>query len=152
MAGVAELRQVLAGQRLILLDTIVFSYHLFGDPRYQPLSRAVLEAVESGTPEALTTALTLAELLSFPAQAGNHEKMRECELFLVYFPHLHIVPLDRALVREAARVRAETKLRLPDAVQVAAGKLAEADALVTNNVRWRQAVSHPKVVLLEDYL
>ena len=151
MADVAELRQILAELRLILVDTMVFSYHLFSDPRYQPLSRAVLETVESGTPEALTTTLTLAELLSFPAQAGHQETMRECELFLAYFPHLHIVPLDRGLVHEAARVRAETRLHLPDAIQVAAGRIAEADALVTNSPRWRQAVSHPKVILLEDY-
>jgi predicted nucleic acid-binding protein len=151
MEGVDALRQTLAGLRLILVDTTVFSYHLFGTPRYQMLARTILEAVEGGTPAALTTTLTLAELLSFPAQAGDYETMRECELFLAYFPHLYIVPLDRALAREAARVHAETRLCYPDAVQVAAARLAEADALVTNDPRWRETISHPRVILLEDY-
>jgi len=37
--GVEELRRTLSGHRLLLLDTMVFSYHLSAHPRYAPLSR-----------------------------------------------------------------------------------------------------------------
>lgn len=67
------------------------------------------------------------------------------------FPNLHIVPLDLAVAREAALVRGETGLRTPDAIQVAAARLAGADVILTNDRRWIGRVSRPPVLLLDDY-
>jgi len=72
--------------------------------------------------------------------------------FLTCFPNLRILPLDIALAREAARVRASTRLRMPDAIQVAAAYLCGADAIVTNDHRWVGRVTQPALVLLDDYL
>jgi predicted nucleic acid-binding protein len=149
--GVEDLRQTLADCRLVLLDTMVFSYHLVDHPRYAPLTTSILEAVESGTPAGVTTTVTLAELLTVPAQADDRRAMLDYELFLTHFPNLRLVPLDAALAREAARVRAETGLRLPDAIQVAAGRLAGADALVTNDRAWER-VTWTRVVVLDEYV
>ncbi|MCX7854404.1 MAG: type II toxin-antitoxin system VapC family toxin [Anaerolineae bacterium] len=150
--GVEELRQTLAQHHLVLLDTMVFSYHLSAHPRYAPLSRVVLEAVESGQVIGLMTTVTLAEVLSLPAQMSARAVMLEYELYLTHFPNLRLVPLDAALAREAAWVRGTTGLRLPDAVQVAAARLSGADGIVTNDRRWVGRVSRPPVVMLEDYL
>jgi len=149
--GLEEIGQALAGLRLVLLDTMVFSYHLADYPPYAPLTTAILEAVERGAPAGLTTTLTLAEVLTAPAQAGDDAAMLDYELFLTHFPNLRIVPLDAGLAREAARVRAETHLRLPDAIQVAAGRLAGVDALITNDQEWSR-VSWPRVLLLDEYV
>jgi predicted nucleic acid-binding protein len=59
------------------------------------------------------------------------------------------MPLDVALARETALVRGETGLRTPDAIQVAAARLA--GAIVTNDRRWVGRVVTPAVVVLEDY-
>lgn len=150
--GIEDLRQALARCRLILLDTMVFSYHLSAHPRYAPLSRVVLEAVESGQVTGLTTTMTLAEILSLPARMSNRAVMLEYELYLAHFPNLRLVPMDAALAREAAWVRGTTGLRLPDAVQVAAARLSSADGIVTNNRRWVGRVSAPPLIMLEDYL
>jgi hypothetical protein len=50
-------------------------------------------------------------------------------------------------------VRGETGLRTPDAVQVAAARLAGADATlcVTSDRRWAGGVTRPAVVVLEEY-
>lgn len=151
MGRVEAFLEALARQKRVLLDTMVFSYHFSAHPRYLPLTTALLGQIETGNLEGLITTVTLAEVLAAPARLGNEEAMYDYELFLVHFPHLRVVPLDVALARETARVRAETRLRFPDAVQVAAGRLAGADALVTNDLRWPQAVSQPPVLLLQDY-
>jgi predicted nucleic acid-binding protein len=152
MGAIEELRQVLAGLRLVLLDTMVFSYHFTNHPRYAALTTVLLEQIEAHALDGLTTTVTLAEVLTAPAQVGDEETMYDYELFLTHFPNLHIVPLDLVLARETARVRAETRLRFPDAAQVAAGRLAGADALVTNDRRWQEQVTSPRVVLLGDYV
>jgi len=84
-----------------MLDTMVFSYHLSDHPRYAPLSTVVLETIESGKITGLTTTITLAELLTVPAQRNDQRAMQEYELYLTHFPNLRIVSLDIALAREA---------------------------------------------------
>jgi predicted nucleic acid-binding protein len=150
--GVNSFRQILDQYRLLVLDTMVFSYHFAHHPRYGPLTRVVLDTVESGQAEGLMTTITLAEVLTRPAQAGDKRAMYDYELFLSHFPHLRLVPLDADLARETARVRAYTRLRTPDAVQVAAARLYGADVLITNDHRWQERVRHPALILLDDYV
>ena len=150
--GVEELRHAVSGHKLLALDTMVLSYHLANHPRYVPLTRVVLEAIESGQVAGLITTVTLAEVLTVPAQAGDRRAMLDYELYLTHFPNMHLVVLDAALARETALVRATAKLRTPDAVQVAAARLAGADGIVTNDHRWAGRVTQPQVVMLDDYV
>ena len=78
--------------------------------------------------------------------------MRDYELYLTHFPNLTILPLDVGLAREVALVRAATGLRTPDAIQVAAARVARADAIVTNDRRWARRVTKPPVLLLDEYV
>ena len=149
--GVDELQRVVSGFELLVLDTMVFSYHLSNHPRYNSLTSVVLDAIESGNVSGLITTVTLAEVLTAPAQAGDRQAMRDYELYLTHFPNLHMMALDVTLARETALVRATAKLRTPDAVQVAAARLAGADGIVTNDRRWAKRVTQPQVVLLDDY-
>ncbi len=150
--GVKALKERLADLQTVLLDTSVFAYHLADHPQYSPLTTAVLAAIESGSLKGLVTTLTLSELLAQPARAGNRRAVQEYELFLTHFPHLQVAPVDVELGREAAWVRGETGLRAPDALQIAAARLHGADAIVTNDPRWREHVTRPEVILLDDYL
>jgi predicted nucleic acid-binding protein len=150
--SVDDLRRDLVEHELVLLDTMVFSYQLADHPRYAPLTGAVLEAIEAGRVAGLTTTLTLAELLTVPARAGDRQALYDYELYITRFPHLEILPLDTALARETALVRGATGLRTPDAIQVAAARLAGAGALVTNDRRWARQVSEPPLLILDDYL
>ncbi len=150
--GMKELQDELARARRICIDTPIFSYHLVEHPRYVDLTTAILRAVEAGRAEGLATTMTLAELLTYPAQKGDMATMQEWELYLTNFPNLLIVPLDQALAREAALVRGETRLKMPDAIQVAAARLHGADAVVTNDRPWAGRVSAPRVLVLEDFV
>ena len=150
--GVKELRDEIVAHRLVMVDTVVFSYHLCDHPRYASLTAVVLDAIESGMIAGMTTTVTLAELLTLPACAGDQRAMQDYEIFVTHFPNLRLVPLDEALARETALVRAATGLRTPDAIQVAAARLYGADAILTNGHRWAARVTEPRVLLLEHYL
>ena len=149
--SIDDLRRDLAAHTSVLLDTMVFSYQLANHARYAPLTNAVLEAVESGEVGGLTTTVTLAEILTVPAKAGSKQAMQDYEIYVTRFPHLTVMPLDNALARETALVRAETGLRTPDAVQVAAARLAGAGAIVTNDRRWARQVKDPPLLILDNY-
>lgn len=149
--GIEELERIISTHNVLALDTMVFAYHLANHPRYSPLTRVVLNAVEFGRVAGVTTTVTLAEILTLPAQAGDREAMLDYELYLTTFPNLNVMPLDASLARETAWVRAATGLRTPDAVQIAAARLAHADAIVGNDRRWRGRIDAPDLILLDDY-
>ena len=150
--GIEGLRDEIGAHRLLLVDTPVFSYHLADHPRYAPLTAVVLDAIESGKVAGLTSAITVAEILTLPAQASDQQAMQDYELFLTGFPNLRVAPLDVPLARETALIRAATGLLTPDAVQVAAARLYGADAIITNDHRWATRVTAPVVILLDTYL
>lgn len=150
--GVDDLARLLAGYRLIVLDTMVFSYHLAGHPRYVSLTGTVLAAVETGQVNGIITAVTLAEVLTVPAKAHDQRALQEYELYLTQFPNLRLAPLDATLAVETALVRGETGLRTPDAVQVAAARVSGADAIITHDRRWAGRIDRPAVVMLDDYV
>lgn len=152
MGGVAGLREALAACRLVALDTMVFSYHIANSPHYAPLTSVVLETIESGRVAGLATTVTLAEVLTAPAQAGKRRAMQDYEIYLTHFPNLRLVALDVTLARETALVRAATGLRTPDAVTVAAARLYGADGIVTNDRRWAGRVTAPTLIILDEYL
>ena len=150
--GIEQLEETMGAHRLLLVDTPVFSYHLSDHPRYAPLTAVILAAIETGRVAGLISTVTVAEILTLPAQAGDQQAMQDYELFLTSFPNLRLAPLDLPLARETALVRAATGLRTPDAVQVAAARLYGADAIVTNDHRWAARVTSPVVYLLDSYL
>jgi predicted nucleic acid-binding protein len=80
--------------------------------------------------------------------------LQDYQLHPTRFPNLRILPLDVALARKTALVRGETGLRTPDAVQIAAARLAGADATLcgTNDRRWAGRVTRPAVVVLEVFV
>jgi predicted nucleic acid-binding protein len=149
--GLTELRAELARLRSICIDTAVFAYHFAADARYVAYTAAILAAVEQKQLEAITTTVTLIELLTYPAQKGDLATMQEWELYLTNFPNLRIVALDELLAHEAAIVRAQTRLRTPDAVQVAAARLYGVEAIVSNDRDWNRRVASPRVLILEDF-
>lgn len=149
--GIEDLRGEIGAHRLLMVDTPVFSYHLSDHPRYSSLTATILEAIESGKVAGLTSAITIAEILTLPAQAGDQQALQDYELFLTSFPNLRVAPLDVTLARETALVRAATGLRTPDAVQVAAARLYGADAIITNDHRWAARVTTPPVILLDTF-
>ena len=150
-AGVKRLLRSLRNCEAIALDTMIFAYHLMDHPRYAPLSSAVLGLVESGTVRAVTSTLTLAELLTRAAQANDPQAMRDYENLLTRFPHLTLAPMDVDVARRVAILRGTANAHTADAIQVATAQRAGADALLSNDYAWRSWVAQPKLILLGDY-
>ena len=150
--GVAELHGKLSHCRALFVDTMLLIYLLEGHPRYADLADVVMEFIESGTGNGITSTLTIAELLTAPAQAGDDRALRDYELYLTNFPNLSIVPLSVDLARQAAHVRASTGLKMPDSIQIATALATGADVIVGNDKRWRNRTEGLPMVLLDDFL
>ncbi len=150
--GVAALRHRLRGWKSVALDTNVFAYQLLDHPDYAPLTEVILHSIETGQLRGVTTTIVLAGILTQAEQEANAQAAMDYETYLTLFPNLTLMPVDVQLAKAAARARAQFRLKLPDAIQVAAALIAKVDALITNDRELQKKVSEPVVVLLLDFV
>jgi predicted nucleic acid-binding protein len=142
--------------RLLVLDTSVVLAYLAGSER---ASRAASWVVDDcigreRNPGALSM-ITVTETLVRPFQRGP-AALATAETFLRHFGRLQLVDVTYAIAREAARLRAGSKLRTPDALVVATALISGATVVITNDMGWRAPTSAvmPKLAIcyLGDHL
>jgi predicted nucleic acid-binding protein len=144
------MKDLLSAHKVIAIDSCVWIYHLENHPEYAALTRQVLEAVEGGTCRAVSSELTLLEILVRPLQMELLDVADEYELLFSGFPNLSLEPISRDILLQAATIRARHGLRTPDAIVAATAIAAEATLLVTNDRHFSQ-VPEIQIACLSDY-
>jgi len=139
------------GDGPVALDTVVFIYLIEEHSIYFPLAVPVFEAMEAGALQAVTSGLTLLEVLVVPYRTGNQRLAEEYEAFLTRSRGLQFLELDRSVLRAAAQIRgAHPTVRTPDAIQIAAAMISGCTAFVTND-RDLPPLPGIRVLQLRDY-
>ena len=118
--------------RTVYLDSNVFIYAVERVTPYADALRPLFQSVRDGETRAVTSEITLAETLVKPLRQRDAELRVEFESALAG-PGLTVVPVSRAVLVQAARLRAAMRMKLPDAVHAATAQLAGCDALLTND-------------------
>lgn len=137
---------------IVGLDTSIFIYHLETHPDYQSLTQELLEGVEQGRWQAVTSTVTVMELTVRPWQLDRPVVAREYEALMAHFPNLTLVDVTREVARRAAQLRARYRIRPADALQVATALVHRATAFVTNDGFLMRLAPLLDVVLLDDCL
>lgn len=146
-----QLSEKLKPYPVIGLDAAIFIYHFEENPAYLPLTRELLSSIEAGERKGVTSTITLMEIIVKPLALGQIDVARKYEALLANFPNLEIIDLDRDVIRLAARLRAEYRIRPPDALQAAACLQHGAQAFITNDDRLKRLQDKMAVLVLEDY-
>jgi predicted nucleic acid-binding protein len=145
--GVEELKQLLRRHRRIALDTSVFIYQLEANAKYLSLTDAVFAWVERTGHEAVTSTITMTELLVPSYRDNNEHRVDEFYGLLSTYPNLRWIAPDLEAADIAARLRATYKLRTPDALQAATAIRAQATGLITNDPMFLRLVEFETAVL-----
>lgn len=133
--GIPGNAEVLGGHRSIYLDANTFIYAAEAIEPYASLLAPIFQRIHGGEVLGATSELTVAEVLVMPIREQRDDLRQTYEAMLYGAGPLRLIPVDRAVLTEAARLRAESKLRLPDAVHGASARPAQCTALVTNDLR-----------------
>lgn len=141
------------GERMTL-DTSALVCHLNEWESASSAAHVVVDdLIATGRCEAIVSTATVAELLVQPIRRGRAVAAATIG-FLDSLEELQIRNMDFLVAAEAARIRAETNIPLPDAVVIATGILTSSTVLVTNDRRLaeasRKAVPELRVVVLSE--
>ncbi len=98
---------------------------------------------------AVTSTITLAEILTKPLAEKKYGLVDEIKFTLKSFSTLTMFAIDEKLAEAAALVRARYGIRLPDALQVAAAIQGEATLFITNDKRLKKIDAFEVLVLSE---
>ena len=135
----------------VALDTSIFVYFIEEHPLYLPVVDPLFEAIDAGEIEAVTSSLTLLEVLVIPFRFANATLVERYETLLTKSQGLRLIDLDRDFLRSVAHIRAATRAKTPDAMQLAAAMVTGCPVFLTNNNRI-PAVPGLRVLQLEEYL
>ena len=135
---------------LVYLDTNPIIYSVEKHPVYWPLLEPLWQAAKGRTIEIVSSELTLMETLVGPLKSGDTALATAYEQ-LFQQAQTRLLPLTQPILREAARLRATTRLKTPDALQAATAQQAACVLFVTNDASFRGNTSLP-LVILDDLL
>ncbi len=145
--GLTRLRAFLRQHRRIALDTSVFIYQIEASPRYVTLTDRIFAWLERPDHRAVTSTITMTELLVQPYRDSGEQRVDEFYALLTTYSNLDWIAPDLEVADIAARLRAAHRLRTPDALQAATAIHAQATALVTNDPVFERVGAFETLVL-----
>ena len=135
---------------LVYLDANPVIYSVERHLVYGPLLEPLWRAAKANTIEIVSSELVLMETLVGPLKSGNTALAHAFEQ-LFRQPRTRLLPITQPILREAARLRATTRLKTPDALHAATSHEAGCVLFVTNDAGFRGTLSIP-LVILDDLL
>ncbi len=136
----------IAGQ-VIALDTAPLIAFIAPEAPYIDLVRPLFQAIDRGQIRAITSTVTLIEVLVHPLRENNTALAAQYQEILTHSTHLATLPVTEEIALKAAELRATDNLRTPDAIQVATAVVAGATVFVTNGKRLHVPATLKRIVL-----
>ena len=132
------------------LDTNLFIYLIEENELHLNKVHNLLLFLEKNEYEIITSTLTLGEILTKPYKENRLDLV---ETYKKFFSDMELVELNSEIASLFAKVRADYKIKTPDAVQLASAVYAKADLFVTNDDGLSRFESDGcRVVLLREFL
>ena len=135
----------------VYFDANIFIYHLENEPTYGSLIGNVLQALALGEFTAMTSHLTITELLPPLVKADKADVIEQTLAFLRDTGLFKLHPCDEAVCIQAGILRGTVGMKTPDAIHVATAALHGAKIFLTNDHGIR-VPKGMKALILKDWL
>jgi predicted nucleic acid-binding protein len=142
--------KLLSGQK-IMLDTAPLIYYIEDIEPYASSLQSLFDAISTGRNMAVTSVVTLIEVLTKPIQDGKSDLAKQFRVYLTGSKNLELMSVTQEIGEQAAHLRAKYRLRIPDAIQVATALVSGSSILLTND-RSLKKVLEVGVLIMEDVI
>lgn len=140
------------GSGPVAIDTAPFVYFIEKHPKYLPILKPLFQKIDAQQVGAVTSAISLIEVLVVPYRSHDSALAARYEKLLTRSRGLRLFELSLPLLRAAAKIRASTGLKTPDALQIAAAVSGGCTAVLTNDDRWPSDMGGLRILQLDRHL
>lgn len=137
--------------KIVGLDTMLFIYHIEDNPKYAAITERLFDTIEHGSCKAVTSILTLIELLIKPKREGNLIAVGDYRDMILTFPNLMVMDVNLRVSDIASDMRAKYRIRMPDAIQIASAIVGGSQSFITNDEGLKK-VKDVNIILLDEWL
>jgi predicted nucleic acid-binding protein len=120
-------------------------------PKYLPLTEQLVSWLAKSGNTAVTSTLSLTELLVPGYREGNQLRVDAFYSLATTYPNLNWCPVTMEVADVAAQFRAKHGMKTPDAIQAATAVVNGASAFVTNDMAFKR-FKQLEVAILDDLL
>jgi len=142
-----KIDDALRGVSILAFDTAPIIYFVEANPAYDALVSNIFNRVAAGAVQGRTSVITLSEVLVQPILASRGDLQEAYRDLLLKSSNFQTLPISVSVAEDAARVRAQYGLRLPDALQIAFAISTGCQAVVCNDYSMRRVTELPILVL-----
>jgi len=121
------------------LDTSTIIYAFEGAAQFGNLQAGLLDLLDGEVMTAVTSELTLLEVLIGPRKAGNLVLESIYRAFLAPSPVMTTERIGNEVLETAIDLRARHGMKTPDSIHIATGLLAGCSHFVTRDLAWSKA-------------
>ncbi len=136
---------------IVGLDTAPLIYYIEEHPQYLGMIDPFFDALDRGEFIVITSTVTLLEVLVQPLRSHKTTLIDEYRDILLQMPNLTSFDVNPAIAEEASRLRANYRLRTPDAIQIATALHGGASFFLTNDARLPQ-IQPLKLLILDELI
>lgn len=133
----------------VYLDANCFIYSIEGVEPYYTILRPLWRAVGDKKFTIVTSEITLLEVLVKPLKIGDFDVANDFRGILHQLPEVQMMPITQTILEDAARLRATTSLKTPDAIHAATASRHKYVLFMTNDITFRQIKGLPVSLLNE---
>ena len=135
---------------IVYADTQVIIYSVQRYPDYSAILEPLWQTLRTGRLKLVTSQLTVMEALVGPIK-HNDEELLAIYDELLSGTEIRLIRISLPILRLAAKLRAETSLRTPDAIHAASALSEHCDTFITNDAAFRR-VEGLQVQVLNEVL
>ena len=139
----------LQGIQRLYIETAPLIYYVEQHPTYIVRMDEIIEAIELSNLTAVSSVITLTEVLNQPIKTGDKKLEQEYRDILVNSGSYQLVAINVQIAEGAAGLRAKYGLRTPDALHVASAIHRSCDAFLTNDTGIKRVTEIPILILDE---
>jgi predicted nucleic acid-binding protein len=133
----------------VYLDTDAIIYSVEKIAPYWAILEPLWSAAQSGLFVVIASELTLMEPLVRPIQIGDAALEKTFRMLLTATREVQLMPVSRSILEQAARLRAATGLKTPDAIHATTARAEHVALFVTNDPGFKRVPGLP-LALLDD--
>lgn len=138
----------LPNSSLVYINTSIVIYSIEQVPNYFELLEPLWQKLTNNQIGVFSSELILLEALVLPIREADTNLVSDYEQLLLN-SNMNLIPISQAILRQAAQLRAITRLKTPDAIHAATALENNCTLFLTNDCALQNVIDLPVVLLNE---